>query len=332
MINNHLKFSFLLILISIFFTNCQKDEKIIPAPEIYFKTEIPNRIEIEVGDTVLITPKITYDIDSKYEWSREDIVIQEKRTYTFVSSKLGKEKLRFTVSTPYGKDTLNLEVISLIKIDFNDYELKNESYDRGDSIKTNDGFIFNNTTFPTNPLEDGYWTGFTISNYFDNRVTNEPSPFAAYNTKESNNNFLIYSQPFTPSAANIEFNNNKEHVISSISITNSQYSYLIMKYGVEELMRPFGGESNDINDWCKLIIRGFDKNGAETDTVNFYLADYRFKNRRKNYIINKWTQVNLEKLGKVNQIELSIESSIKDENGNILTPQIVCIDDIKIIE
>ncbi len=333
MMNQLLKLSsFILFIFILSLASCNEDEKIIPGPEIFLKTEFKNKIEIEVGDTFLIAPKITYDIDSNYEWLQNDSVIYSKKDFAFISNKLGKENLTFIVSTPYGKDTLNLEVISIIKIDFNDYELKNDSYDRGDTIKHSDGFLFNNLLFPVNPMENEYWTGYVISNYFDNRAVQQPSPFAAYNAKEKDNNFLIYNQPFTPSAANFEFSENKEHTIGSISITNSQYTYLIMKYGVEDLMRPFGGESNDINDWCKLVIRGFDNKGIETDTINFYLADYTFENRRKNYIINKWTPVNLEKLGKVNQIELSIESTIKDENGNILTPQMVCIDDIKIIE
>lgn len=325
-----LKYTLLtLLFISI---GCSKNEKIIPSPEIFLKLNNKTNIEMQVGDTINLVPKITYDIDSKYAWYYKDVLVSEEKNYAFTTKDLGTNTLTFIVSTPYGKDTLVVPVVSIIKIDFNDFELQTDTYDRGDIENYPDGFTFNNFTFPTNPLSDGYWTGFLISNIFDTKTVQNPSPFAAYNSKISKDNFLVYSQPFTPSAANIEFPKEQEHIIGSIDVANTQYSYLIMKYGVENLMRPFGGESNDTKDWCKLIIRGIDKNGAQTDTVNFFLANYTFDNRKSNYIISSWTSVNLEKLGLINQLEFSIESSITDENNNILTPQIFCLDNIKIIK
>lgn len=324
----------LLALLPLFvvFTSCDNDKKDIPAPKIHLKMK-NETFEIELGDTLVLSPKITYEINADYQWFINDSLISNEKIIRHTSKILGQTNYKFVVTTTYGQDSMIVPISNIIKIDFNELELKNESYDTGTKfVDSIGGFISSVLFLPVNPQENNYWTGFALSNIFNKQEVQTPNAFAAYATKQKENNFMVYNQPQTPDAAAIKFNKNASYVIGTISVANTQLSYLVMKYGTENGIRPFGGESNVQPDWCKLIIEGFDTNGTRTDSVGFYLADYRFANKRKNYIVNDWSTVDLKKLGKVNKVVFSITSSVTDAQNNILTPKQFCLDEIKLIE
>lgn len=321
--------TFLMLLAS-----CNEDKKTIPAPEIHLKM-INEVIEMELGDTLLLSPKITYDIDGSYQWLINDSLVSTEKNISHTSEKMGKIDYKFVVKTAYGQDSMKVPVSTIIKINFNELELKSESYDTGTKlVDSTGGFVSGVLFLPVNPQEENYWTGFALSNILDKQLVANPSAFAAYAnaTKQKENKFMVYNQPQTPDAAAIEFEGNSSYVIGSISVANTHLSHLVMKYGTENGIRPFGGETNDQPDWCKLIIEGFDANGTQTDTVNFYLADYRFANKRKNYIVSDWSTVDLQKLGKVNKVVFSITSSVTDAENNVLTPKQFCLDEMKLVE
>lgn len=316
----------------VIFESCDKDEKVIPAPEIYLKM-VNESLEMELGDTLILSPKITYEIEAAYQWFINDSLISDKKNIRHTSKKMGKTNYKFVVKTPYGVDSITIPVSTITKIHFNELELKKESYDRGTRlVDSTGGFISNVLFLPVNPLPDNYWTGFALSNIFDKQVVQLPKQFAAYATPKKENNFMVYNQPQTADAAAIQFQGSSSYKIGTIDVANTHLSHLVMKYGTDNGIRPFGGKNNDKPDWCKLIVEGFDANGTLTDTINFYLADYRFANKRKNYILSDWSTVDLQKLGKVNKVVFSITSSIIDENNNILTPKQFCLDDVKLIE
>lgn len=318
----------------VFFVSCNKDEKIIPAPEIHLKM-LNSFIEMELGDTFLLSPKITYDIDGSYQWFINDSLISNEKSIKHTSEKMGQTNYKFIVKTAYGQDSMTVPVSTIIKISFNELELKNESYDTGNNlVDSTGGFISSVLFFPVNPQENNYWTGFALSNILDKQLVANPNAFAAYAnaTKQKENKFMVYNQPQTPDAAAIKFEGNSSYVIGAISVANTHLSHLVMKYGTENGIRPFGGENNNLQDWCKLVIEGFDTNGTRTDSVNFYLADYRFENKRKNYIVSDWSTVNLQKLGKVNKVVFSITSSVTDAENNVLTPKQFCLDEVKLVE
>lgn len=320
--------------ILIFLASCNKNEKLIPAPEIHLKMTNA-AIEMELGDTLLLSPKITYDIDGSYQWFINDSLISSEKNIKHTSERMGQIDYKFLVKTAYGQDSMKVPVSTIIKINFNELELKNESYNTGSKFgDSTGGFISNVLFLPVNPQENNYWTGFALSNILNKRLVTNPDAFAAYAnaTKQKENKFMVYNQPQTADAAAIKFEGNASYVIGTISVANTHLSHLVMKYGTENGIRPFGGENNDLKDWCKLIIEGFDTNGTQTDTVNFYLADYRFANKRKNYIVSDWSTVNLQKLGKVNKVVFSITSSVTDAENNVLTPKQFCLDEVKLVE
>jgi hypothetical protein len=96
----------------------------------------------------------------------------------------------------------------------------------------------------------------------------------------------------------------------------------------DDYAKKFGGETGNYPDFLKLEIFGLDVSGHVLDSLSFYLADYRSANNSQDYIVNKWTKVDLTKLGAINQIAFKFESSDNNSVWGINTPTYFCMDDL----
>jgi hypothetical protein len=77
-----------------------------------------------------------------------------------------------------------------------------------------------------------------------------------------------------------------------------------------------------------VSFKGF-KNGIKKDSVvNFYLADYRFADNSKDYIIKNWRWVDLSKIGSFDSLTFSFASSDTFGGFGINTPTYFCIDNL----
>ena len=63
-----------------------------------------------------------------------------------------------------------------------------------------------------------------------------------------------------------------------------------------------------------------------TDSVDFYLADYRFADNSEDYIVKDWTFVSLEALGDVDSLLFSLTSTDNDSMFGMNTPAYFCMD------
>ena len=106
-------------------------------------------------------------------------------------------------------------------------------------------------------------------------------------------------------------------VVPGFYITNSAYAYVSMLNG-DAYAKKFGE-----GDWFKLTIKGFDAEGAETGTKEYYLADLR--DADKAYIINDWRYVDLSGLGKVSKLSFELTSTDNGDWG-MNTPAYFCFD------
>ena len=71
-----------------------------------------------------------------------------------------------------------------------------------------------------------------------------------------------------------------------------------------------------------------DANGADTGSVTFFLADYRFSDNALDYIVDEWTTVDLTALGmNTRSIELEFDSSDVGTFG-FNTPTYVAMDNL----
>lgn len=210
-------------------------------------------------------------------------------------------------------------------VTFEDMTLAPESYYNGaDSVGgfTSGGVFFENTF-------SGYWSnGFAYSNTTDVTTAGYTNDFSAYAGGGANGS-TNYSVNY---GGNIDFGT--QALVSSIDITNNTYAALSMLNG-DLFAKQFGstvdanGDVDGTNgeDWFRLLIVGRNGSSVITDTVVFYLADYRFADNNDDYIIDSWETVDLTSLGAVRYLEFTLESSDEGDWG-MNTPAYFALDDL----
>lgn len=190
---------------------------------------------------------------------------------------------------------------------------------------TSGGVFFENTY---NDQWDYWASGFIYSN--SNDVTTPGyTNYSAY-TGAGANGSANYAINY---GGNIDFETEK--VLGSIQITNTTYAALSMLNG-DSYGKQFGSQNNAQGnpdgtngaDWFRLLIIGKDAQSNTTDTIIFYLADYRFADNNDDYIVNTWETVDLTPLGAVQFLEFEMESSDVGSFG-INTPAYFALDNLK---
>lgn len=135
------------------------------------------------------------------------------------------------------------------------------------------------------------------------------------------------------SGAVISFSNNTT-AVNGFYITNTTYAWKVIKQG-NQFSRRFGDTTRtgsgtsipqgEYPDWFKLSVLGY-RNGVElTDTVHFYLADYRALGTANDYAVKNWQYVNCISLGQVDSIRFNMTSS-DNSFGYMNTPAFFSID------
>jgi hypothetical protein len=193
------------------------------------------------------------------------------------------------------------------------------------------GFISGGVFFEnTYDSQWNYWaSGFIYSNSTNVTTadyTNDYSAYAGSGANGSPNYAVNYG-------GSIDFGTEK--VLSSIQITNTTYAALSMLNG-DSFGKQFGSPNNaqgdpdgtNGEDWFRLLIIGKDAQSNVTDTVIFYLADYRFANNSDDYVVDSWETADLTSLGEVQFLEFGLESSDVGSFG-INTPTYFALDNLK---
>jgi hypothetical protein len=333
---NHSSFTILPIIFFLaFFSACNEDEKQIPPPEIYLASET-SEIEISVGDTITLEPKITYNVEGRYEWRKNDERLPNTEPFLLdTATNLGRIEYFFSVVTPYGADSMSIPVDVIVLADFTKLfpeNLKTDSSWTGTPDTA--GFSYSDIFFPTHFEEsDSSWQGFGFSNIKSTTNDEEKIPQnSVYASTSSRNVFSVVKQPngsdYTPPT--LKFDDNKNHRLKSMEINNTTLGVFLLKYGNENFDR-MGYPSNTDPDWFKITITGLDVAGAVIGTQDFFLADYRFDNYKRDYIVDSWTEIDLTGLGKVNRVQFSLSSNKTNEAGEMITPEEFCIDNIKVL-
>lgn len=163
----------------------------------------------------------------------------------------------------------------------------------------------------------GNWSGASVSTLVDTVTAgwgNQFSTIAGSGADKSKTFAVVYSEALVvfPSDAYV-------YEPQSIKLTNSTYSYLYVKNGDAAFGMPAYSEGK----YFKIIFTGKLDN-VETGVVEFYLADFR---DGKSYITRDWTNLDLTKLGVVNEINISFESNDTGDWG-VNTPLYACIDNL----
>ncbi|HET6556951.1 MAG TPA: DUF4465 domain-containing protein [Prolixibacteraceae bacterium] len=167
------------------------------------------------------------------------------------------------------------------------------------------------------------WSGFAYSNMTDVTTAgygNQYSAITGSGVGKSANYAVCYPAP----SSEAEFESVSK--ISGFYVTNSTYAYFSMKNG-DTFSKKFGGENGEDPDFFKLSIEALDDAGKPVDTLEFYLADFRFSDPSKDYILDKWTWVDLGAMKEARKLRFSLSSS-DNSFGAMNTPSYFCIDDL----
>jgi len=176
------------------------------------------------------------------------------------------------------------------------------------------------------------WSGWAYSNVTDNTTAGWGNQFGNITgSGESSSQFGVFNQSFT-GYDRVRVNNNNQPVnLSGAYFTNTTYAYLSMLNG-DFFATQFGDTSNTAGgeDWFLLTIYGInDTLGHTPDSINFYLADFRFADSTQDYIIDQWTWVDLSSLGTVYGIEFTLSSSDVGQYG-MNTPAYFAMDNLQV--
>ncbi|MBW8014546.1 MAG: DUF4465 domain-containing protein [Planctomycetes bacterium] len=219
-----------------------------------------------------------------------------------------------------------------------DYALSPDSHFSGNYTMDGDDFSYDTTyinsggaSFVNHSNGDGWpsWKGFSVSNethtFADVQPGNEfAQQYSVHaGSAHSGDNFGV---GYMSGASLPEMILNSEMVVDGLHLANVTYTAYDMTNG-SGFSKKFGGESGEDEDWLKVVMEGFDGNGASTGTEEFYLADFRFADNTEDYILDTWEYVDLTGLGAVKSVVFSLESSDVGDWG-INTPTYFAVDTV----
>ena len=180
------------------------------------------------------------------------------------------------------------------------------------------------TTFGIN-----FWDhGFTYSNKTDSVTSGYGNQYSAkaaggylgsskYAVVYGSVNYLHYEPTGIPKT------------ISGFYITNNTYAYNSMRDG-DGFSKKFGGATGVDDDWFRLTVKGIKNGQVQTDSVDFYLADFRDQNSANDYIVKDWQWVDLTSIGDVDTIMFRLQSTDTGTFG-MNTPAYFCMDNFTTI-
>lgn len=171
-----------------------------------------------------------------------------------------------------------------------------------------------------------YWSGgFAISTMKDTTTAGYGNLYSSYAGKGADT-----SKTYAVAQNNATLNGpiSSTARLDGIYVTNTTYAALSMKNG-DAFAKKFGGATGNDSDFFILTIKGFMSNvsGPAFDSVNVYLADYRFTDNSKDYIVKDWIWVDLAKIKHADSLVFELSSSDVGQFG-MNTPGFFAIDNL----
>lgn len=218
-----------------------------------------------------------------------------------------------------------LSAYSQTNAGFENFELKPGEYlNNASPLK---GFESGSIVLPNVYNEEfDFWSGFAIS--ADTNVTTPgfSNQYSAYPGQGAvGTTAYAMGYIYEPLIINLKEGAFGKPMIG-MYVTNSTYAYLSMRDG-DSFAKKFGGETGKDPDYYFLTIKKYSGGVISDDSINVYLADYRFADASKDYIVKDWKYVDLTVLGEVDSLILSLTSSDVGVFG-MNTPSYVAIDEV----
>ncbi len=170
------------------------------------------------------------------------------------------------------------------------------------------------------------WSGWAISNWTDTLTPGFTNQYSAI-TGKGYGGSAHYAITYAFGNNNLVLRGNAAGLpVSGMYLTNSAYAYWSMKDG-DAFSKKFGGLTGNDPDYFLLTIKAFYQGRLSSDSVNFYLADFRFSNNSQDFIVKDWKWVDLSSLGPVDSLAFSLTSTDVGVFG-MNTPAYFCVDNI----
>lgn len=222
-------------------------------------------------------------------------------------------------------------------VDFESFTLAADTFDNGSAGNGDFLFLSNEVSF-TNVYDTQWssWSGFAISNMTDVTTDGWGNQYSVYTGSgyDGSSNYAVYFDWGVNSIETTGSNN----AIDSFFITNTTYSALSMLNGDgwgKQFGSIYNGDSTVIDgtngeDFYRIWVYGNNDAGDVVDSVEIYLADYRFADNNLDYIVDDWIKVDLTGFGApITKVHFKIESS-DTTGGFINTPTYFAVDNVHI--
>jgi len=169
-----------------------------------------------------------------------------------------------------------------------------------------------------------YWTnGWAYSNMQDSTTAGFTNLYSAV-TASGYNGSSVYAECTYSGVVSLN-GGAIGKTVNGCYLTNATIAALSIKDG-DGFAKKFGGPTGNDPDWFKVTIHNWYGGVMTNDSVEFYLADYRFANNAQDYIVKTWDWVDLTSLGNVDSLLFELSSSDVGSFG-INTPAFFCMDD-----
>lgn len=208
--------------------------------------------------------------------------------------------------------------------DFEDFGLEIDDFDNdGDA----DGGYESGTIFFPNSYNADFdsWTDWAISTLRDTTTEGFLNPLSSFAGSGKASDTYAVASAFESVLFKMQ-EQSQGKPINGLYLSNNTYAALSMRNG-DSFAKKFGGETGDDPDFFKITIKKWLEGERSTDSLDFYLADYRFEDNTQDYIIKDWTYVDLQALGPVDSLEFTLSSSDVGVFG-MNTPAYFCIDKV----
>lgn len=207
--------------------------------------------------------------------------------------------------------------------------------DTFDNGSTGNGPFYSDYALFANYYDDawGSWNGFSISNMTDNTTAGWGNQYSSYTGSGYNSsNYAVYYPSGLISCTITDI----DLIFDSLKITNTTYAAISMRDG-DAFAKQFGSiyaadgatiDGTNGEDFFRLWVIGSEYPGGPKDSVEVYLADYRFSDNSQDYILDTWLNVDLTTMNfPVRHIGFRLESS---DNGawGMNTPSYFALDNV----
>jgi hypothetical protein len=175
-------------------------------------------------------------------------------------------------------------------------------------------------------FENNFWAGqWAISSVQDSVTPNFTNLYGNRQGSGSSGSstFAVGQSPFGGSL--LHFTSNVPIQLTEVDVTNTTYAYFTIRDG-NQFSKAFGGATGEDPDYFYIRWVGY-LDGDRTDSLDIYLADYRFPDSEDDYILENWTSFDLSQLGVVDSVTIEFYSSDTGQFG-INTPLFFCMDDV----